>query len=120
MTRFTSRLTTITGLERRGECEADGTGTAYAWGGEFDRRWRVQGQNRICLTLKPLLECYRVEESLQPDPGIKADLWSAFWRQAEISLHRRLITAEPLTVFFGIEAGIGGEGLLRKGSQKSA
>lgn len=49
--------------DRRGVYNADGTGTLYAWGGEFDRRWELKGGESICMAIEPLKECYRLERS---------------------------------------------------------
>ena len=48
---------------RRGVYDADGTGTLFAWGGEFDRRWEIRDDKWICMAIEPLKECYRLERS---------------------------------------------------------
>ena len=50
--------------QRRGEYRADGTGTLMAWGGEFERRWEVRGDDQVCVTGVRLSGCYRVERNL--------------------------------------------------------
>jgi hypothetical protein len=53
----------------RGEYRADGTGTLYAWGAEFPRTWKVEGDDRICVTGEPASGCYRIEQSTA-DPAL--------------------------------------------------
>jgi len=48
---------------RRGEYRADGTGTLYAWGGEFDRSWEVKGEDQVCVEGDPVSACYRFEKN---------------------------------------------------------
>ena len=50
--------------QRRGEYRADGTGTLMAWGGEFERRWEVRGDDQVCVTGVRLSGCYRVERNI--------------------------------------------------------
>jgi hypothetical protein len=49
--------------QRRGEYRADGTGTLQAWGGEFERRWEIRGDDQVCVTGVRLSGCYRLEKS---------------------------------------------------------
>lgn len=53
----------------RGEYRADGTGTLYAWGSEFDRTWEVQGDDQICFYGRPDSQCYTLERSTS-DPSL--------------------------------------------------
>jgi hypothetical protein len=55
--------------DRRGVYNADGTGTLFAWGGEFDRRWEIRDDKWICMAIEPLKECYRLERSTA-DPSL--------------------------------------------------
>ena len=55
--------------DRRGVYNADGTGTLFAWGGEFDRRWEIRDDEWICMAIQPLKECYRLERSTT-DPSL--------------------------------------------------
>jgi hypothetical protein len=52
---------------RRGEYRADGTGTLYAWGGQFDRSWEVKGEDQICVNGDPVSACYQIEKN-KDDP----------------------------------------------------
>jgi hypothetical protein len=47
--------------DRRGVYNADGSGTLYAWGDEFDRQWEIRDGEWICMLI--LKECYRLERS---------------------------------------------------------
>lgn len=49
--------------QRRGEYRADGTGTLNAWGGEFERRWEVRGDDQVCVTGVRISGCYRLEQN---------------------------------------------------------
>ena len=51
------------GTEHRGEYRADGTGTLYAWGTEFERRWEVKGDDQICFYGEPENQCYTLDKS---------------------------------------------------------
>lgn len=47
--------------DRRGVYRADGTGVLHAWGGQFERRWEIQGDDQICVFGEPQSDCYRLE-----------------------------------------------------------
>ncbi|MCK5359305.1 MAG: hypothetical protein KAJ95_01690, partial [Gammaproteobacteria bacterium] len=42
----------------RGEYNADGTATLYAWGASIPRKWAIKGDDQVCLTEQSKTECY--------------------------------------------------------------
>ena len=55
--------------QQSGEYRADGTGTVRAWGGEFERRWEVRGNDQLCFSGEPADNCNRVERNTS-DPTL--------------------------------------------------
>lgn len=40
---------------------ADGTGTLKAWGETFERTWRVQGDDQVCIVISRQTRCFTIE-----------------------------------------------------------
>lgn len=58
----TTMSTTLAGGGRAtAEYSADGTGTLRAWGDVFDRRWRVQGDDTVCIEIGNDTRCFKIE-----------------------------------------------------------
>jgi hypothetical protein len=53
----------------RGVYRADGTGTLYAWGVEFDRAWEVKGDDQLCFKGEPEDQCFTLEANAT-DPSL--------------------------------------------------
>ena len=47
----------------RGEYRADGTGTLFSWGEAFDRTWRIEGEDRLCISARASDVCYLIERN---------------------------------------------------------
>ena len=47
----------------RGEYNADGSATLYAWGAAIPRKWTIKGENQVCLIEKSRTECYTFEKN---------------------------------------------------------
>jgi len=47
----------------RGEYNADGTATLYAWGAEIPRKWNIKGDDQVCLTEKSKIDCFTFEKN---------------------------------------------------------
>ncbi len=64
---FMSGLTTERALPgdevSRAEYHADGTGVLTAWGVTHPRTWKVEGDDRLCVTAESETLCFQLEES---------------------------------------------------------
>ena len=47
----------------RGEYNADGTGTLYSWGARIQRTWKIEGDDRVCITAERVTFCYQFERN---------------------------------------------------------
>ncbi len=47
----------------RGEYNADGTGTLFAWGAAIQRTWLVKGADQVCVTAERETTCYQFERN---------------------------------------------------------
>ena len=51
---------------------ADGTGEVRAWGQTFSRQWRVEGEDRLCITIQNKEPCFTLEKSTTDDSLYRA------------------------------------------------
>ncbi len=47
----------------RAEYRADGTGVLHAWGATHPRTWKVEGDDRLCVTAESESLCFELEKS---------------------------------------------------------
>jgi len=80
----------------RGVYNTDGTGTLYAWGASFPRNWSIKGDDQICVSGKPVSDCYRLEQSTTD-----ANLYRAIGVTTGVSAEIRIADAEDDAVVTG-------------------
>ena len=83
----------------RGEYRPDGTGTLYSWGEAFPRRWRIEGEDQLCITDRQGDVCYFIDRH-RTDPDRYRVREVATGKQTEIRVAERRVTieADPKTI----------------------
>ena len=59
-------------VEATATYRADGTGEVRAWGQTFSRQWRVEGEDRLCITIQNKEQCFTFEKSTSDDSLFRA------------------------------------------------
>ena len=54
-------------VEATASYRADGTGEVRAWGQTFSRQWRVEGEDKLCITMQNKEPCFTLEKSTTYD-----------------------------------------------------
>lgn len=73
------------GNEAVARYNADGTGNLRAWGDVFERRWRVEGDDQVCLEIGTETRCFTIE-----------------FDASDIEMHRATNVATGETVMFRV------------------
>ena len=59
----TLRATLVGGNEATANYNADGTGELQAWGDTFPRKWKLDGNDLVCILIDGKNQCFRVERN---------------------------------------------------------
>lgn len=81
----------------RGEYRADGTGTLYSWGEAFERTWRIEGDEQLCITARSGDVCYLIERNAD-DPALYRARHVATEQAFEFRVTKQAVTivADPM------------------------
>ena len=76
---------------------ADGSGQMTAWGQTFERQWKVEGDNKVCLLMQKQWNCFSIEKSSVDSNRYRAtQLVSGERVVFSIADKRLTATAEPI------------------------
>ena len=88
----------------RGEYRADGTGTLYSWGEAFSRTWRIQGEEKLCITDRQGEVCYSIDRH-RTDPDRYRVREVATDKETEIRVSERHVTIDAAPEEIGSKGG---------------
>jgi hypothetical protein len=88
----------------RGEYRPDGTGTLYSWGEVFPRTWRIEDQDRLCITDRQRDVCYFIDRH-RTDPDRYRVREVATGKQTEIRVSEQRVTVDADPKSIGSDGG---------------
>ena len=68
----TFRATLKGNVKATARYQPDGTGVLEAWGGRFERRWELVGDDQACILFDQTRNCYRLERNLDKESEYRA------------------------------------------------
>ncbi|RLB99499.1 MAG: hypothetical protein DRH90_20390 [Deltaproteobacteria bacterium] len=87
--------TLVNGEISRGEYFEDGTGTLFAWNASISRTWKIEGDDRICISAERKVNCYRLERnSDNPNLYRTLDVETGDIAEFEVTNGKAIIKAE--------------------------
>ncbi len=60
------------GVKATATYKSDGTGEVKAWGDTFQRTWKVEGSDQVCIGMSEQTYCYRLERSVESKDKYRA------------------------------------------------
>ena len=93
MSGLTAERTLPNGEVSRGEYAPDGTGVLYAWGETFPRKWRIEGEDQLCVAERRAEVCYYIDKHAT-DSGLYRVRDTASDQQYEFQVTDKVGTVE--------------------------